>query len=312
MATPPVRDEDVAAVRRFNRFHTRLVGALNEHLLASDYTLPQSRILHEIACAPPADSLSARDLCERLRMDRGYLSRLVSGLEDEQLVRRTPTPENAKRLALNLTDKGWRVYAVLNAASAAEVAALLEPLSEAGRSALVGAMSRIQRILGDADAACSFVLREPRPGDLGYVIHRQAELYAREYGFDWTFEGLLSEIVGSFVRDFEPTRERCWIAEMEGDVVGSVFVVRQDDETAKLRMLYVDPCARGRGLGRSLVEECLGFARSCGYSRMRLWTNDCLIAARRIYQSSGFRMVEEEPHKSFGQDLVGQIWERDL
>ncbi|WP_249692993.1 bifunctional helix-turn-helix transcriptional regulator/GNAT family N-acetyltransferase [Stappia sp. WLB 29] len=312
MSGSPVHDADVAAVRQFNRFHTRLVGALNERMLATDYTLAQVRILYELANARPDAPPSARDLGDVLQMDAGYLSRLLSGLESDGLLVRTPSPENAKRLALALSERGREVFAGLNEASAREVAALLAPLSQDQRSQLTGAMARIRRLLGDMPDTRAFILRDPRPGDLGWVIHRQAALYAQEYGFDWTFEGLVAEIAGKFVAQFDPARERCWIAEMEGEVVGSVFVVRQDDEVAKLRMLYVDPAARGRGLGRALVDECLRFARGAGYRRMVLWTNDILVSARRIYEAAGFELLEEERHRSFGQDLVGQIWGRNL
>lgn len=312
MSDPAVRDEDVAAVRQFNRFHTRLVGALNERMLATDYTLAQVRILYELANVRPDALPSARELGDVLQMDAGYLSRLLSGLESDGLLVRTPSPENAKRLALALSDRGREVYAGLNEASAREVGALLAPLSQEERSQVTGAMARIRRLLGDTPDTRTFILRDPRPGDLGFVVHRQAALYAQEYGFDWTFEGLVSEIVGKFIAEFDPARERCWIAEMEGEVVGSVFVVRQDDEVAKLRMLYVDPAARGRGLGRALVDECLRFARGAGYRRMVLWTNDILLSARRIYEAAGFELLEEERHHSFGQDLVGQIWGRNL
>ena len=305
-------DADIAAVRRFNRFHTRLVGALNEHLLASDYSLPQVRILYEIANAQPESPPSARELGEVLRMDAGYLSRVVSRLEGDGLIARTPSADNAKRLALTLTAKGCRVFDGLNAASAEEVAALLASLSETERSQLVGAMRRVRRLLGDDPVERTFVLRDPGPGDLGWIAHRQGLLYAREYGWDWTFEALVAEIVGQFAKTFVPGRERAWVAEMEGEVVGSVFVVRQDEDTAKLRLLYVDPVARGLGLGRRLVDECLGFAREAGYRRMVLWTNDVLVSARRIYESAGFSLIEEEPHRSFGQNLVGQVWGHDL
>lgn len=312
MSGSAVRDEDVAAVRQFNRFHTRLVGALNERMLATDYTLAQVRILYELANVRPDALPSARELGDVLQMDAGYLSRLLSGLESDGLLVRTPSPENAKRLALALSDRGREVYAGLNEASAREVGALLAPLSQEERSQVTGAMARIRRLLGDTSDTRTFILRDPRPGDLGFVVHRQAALYAQEYGFDWTFEGLVSEIVGKFIAEFDPARERCWIAEMEGEVVGSVFVVRQDEEVAKLRMLYVDPAARGRGLGRALVDECLRFARGAGYRRMVLWTNDILVSARRIYEAAGFELLEEERHHSFGQDLVGQIWGRNL
>lgn len=312
LKTTLASEEDIAAVRRFNRFHTRLVGALNEHLLASPYSLAQVRVLYELANAPPDAPPSARELGEVLRMDAGYLSRLVSGLESDGLLRRNPAPENAKRLLLALTERGCEVFAGLNATSAGEVAELLAPLSPAERGQLTGAMARIRRLLGDVPDVRAFILRGPEPGDLGQVVHRQAALYAREYGWDWTFEGLISEIAGQFVRNFDPASERCWIAEMEGEIVGSVFVVREDEHTAKLRMLYVDPVARGKGLGRTLVEECLRFARAKGYRRMVLWTNDILVSARRIYEAAGFELIEEEPHRSFGKDLVGQVWERTL
>ncbi len=305
-------DSEIASVRQFNRFHTRLVGALSDRLLASDYSLPQVRILYEIANARPDAPPSARELGKALRMDTGYLSRIVSGLEGEGLVMRTPSSDNAKRLALTLTDRGRALFNGLNAASAEEVAALLAPLSKSERGQLVGAMHRIRRLLGGGPDDRTFILRNPQPGDLGWITHRQGMLYAREYGWDWTFEALVAEIVGQFVKEFVPDRERCWIAEMEGEVVGSVFVVRQDDETAKLRLLYVDPAARGRGLGRRLVEECIRFAQAKGYKRMVLWTNDILISARRIYEAAGFTLIEEEPHHSFGKDLVGQIWGRNL
>lgn len=305
--------EHIVAVRQFNRFHTRLVGALGERVLHSDYSLPQLRLLYEMAHAPAQAPASAAQLGRDLGMDPGYLSRLISSLEERGLVQREASPDHGKRLALRLTDEGRRVFAELESASAAEVAALLQPLNEADQARLVGAMAQVRRLLGDAQApAKTFILRDPRPGDLGIVIQKQAELYAQEYGWDWTFEGLLAEIVGQYVKTFNPAREHCWIAESEGEVVGSVFVVQQDEHTAKLRMLYVDASARGLGLGRRLVDECLRFARAQGYRRMVLWTNDILVSARRIYQAAGFELVEEDPHHSFGKDLVGQVWARDL
>ena len=308
-----VRDADIASVRQFNRFHTRLVGALNDRMLASDYTLQQVRILYEIANARPDAPPSARQLGVILRMDTGYLSRLVSGLENDGLITRMPSSDNAKRLALTLTEKGREVFSDLNAASAQEVAALLAPLSDIERGKLTGAMGRIRRLLGDAGLGeRSYTLRDPGPGDMGWIVHQHAILYHQEYGLDSTFEALVAEIVGNFVNHFIPEKERCWVAEMEGEVVGSVFVVRQDDETAKLRLLYVDASARGLGLGWRLVDEAVRFARSKGYKRMVLWTNDVLVSACRIYEAAGFELLEEEPHHSFGKDLVGQTWGRDL
>jgi DNA-binding MarR family transcriptional regulator/GNAT superfamily N-acetyltransferase len=305
-------DTGVEAFRRFNRFHTRLAGALNEHLLNSRYSLPQVRILYEIANAPRRAAPSAAELAGRLNMDAGYFSRLASGLEQEGLVVRSPSPGNAKRLSLALGKKGQAVFKRLNAASSEEIAALLKPLSPIERRELTGAMTRIRRLLGDAPQDETFILRDPEPGDLGWITHRQARLYAEEYGWDWTFEGLVAEIVGQFARNFAPGKERCWVAERDGQIVGSVFVTRQDDATAKLRLLYVEPSARGLGLGRRLVDECLRFARSRGYQRMVLWTNSVLVPARRIYEAVGFELKKEERHRSFGRNLTGQVWEARL
>jgi DNA-binding MarR family transcriptional regulator/N-acetylglutamate synthase-like GNAT family acetyltransferase len=307
-----MHDEQIDAIRRFNRFHTRLVGALDEHLLSSELSLPQVRVLYEVANAPPDAPLSANDLSELLRVDTGYLSRLIAGLEAGGLIARAPSAANARRLELRLTPEGGELFARLNAASAAEVAALIEPLSDRERRELVGAMERIRRLLGDRPSDRFFVLRDPEPGDIGWIIHRQARLYTEEYGWDWTYEGLVADILGKFVRNFDAARERCWVAEREGEIVGSIFLVREDDTTARLRLLYVEPSARGLGLGRRLVDECLRCAREKGYSRMVLWTNDVLVSARRIYEATGFRLVEQAPHHSFGRDLVGQTWERDL
>ena len=205
------------AVRAFNRFHTRLVGALNEHLLGSGYTLPQARVIFEVGHAPPGAAPSARELGELLRVDTGYLSRLVSGLESDGLIERAPSPHNAKRLRLALTAQGRKVFARLNKASAREIGGLLAPLSESERRELVVAMGRVRRLLGDAPPERSFTLRDPIPGDMGWIVHRQARLYAEEYGWDWTFEGLVAEIAGQFVQRFQPEGERCWVAEREGD-----------------------------------------------------------------------------------------------
>lgn len=307
-----MKNTQINAFREFNRFHTRLVGALNERLLDSNYTLSQLRVLYEIANAPQGSAPSARDLGEVLRMDAGYLSRLTSGLKKAGLITREASPDNAKRLALTLTEKGRSEFAKLDAASASEVETFLTPLSDVERRELIGSMAHIRRLLGDGSKEATFILRDPSPGDLGWITHQQGRLYAKEYGWDWTFEALVAEIVGQFVKTFDPAWERCWVAEREGQVIGSVFVVKQDQETAKLRLLYVDASARGMGLGRKLVDECIRFAQSKGYRRMVLWTNDILVSALRIYEATGFELLEEEPHHSFGKDLVGQIWGRDL
>lgn len=310
--TTPVPADRIEAVRRFNRFHTRLAGALNEGLLASEFSLPQARLLYEIASASGGRGVSAAAVGRNLSLDAGYLSRLISGLEKNGLLNRVPSPDNAKRLQLVLTEAGRAAFSDLDAASAKEVAALLAPLSNSEQLHLVGAMKNMERLLGSQGEERTFVLREPEPGELGWIIHRQGALYAREYGWDWTFEALVAEIVGKFVRCFDAQRERCWVADSNGEVIGSVFLVREDEATAKLRLLYVEPTARGLGLGRRLVDECIRFARAKGYSRMVLWTNNVLVSARRIYEATGFSLIEEERHNSFGHDLVGQNWARDL
>ena len=304
--------EQVDKFRNFNRFHTRLVGALNDNMLASGYALPQLRVLYEIAVAPRGAPLSARDLSDILQIDPGYLSRLVSGLEADGLIQRTPTPENAKRLALTVTDFGRQKYLDLARMSASHTGALLEPLDKAERRELVGAMQTIERLLGQSKKDRTFILRDPEPGDMGWVVCAQARFYAKEYGWGQQFEALVSQIVAQFAENFDPAGEKCWIAEQDGRNVGSVFVVRQDEETAKLRLLYVDQAARGLGLGRRLVDECLRFARGRGYRRMELWTNDVLSAARHVYESAGFELINEERHHSFGKDLVGQNWGLDI
>lgn len=307
----PVSQDRIGAMRRFNRFHTRLVGALDEQLLESGYSLPQARLVYELA-STDGEAPTAADLGQRLGMDAGYLSRLIKGLEKDGLLTRTPSPANAKKLLLTLTGDGRALAGRLNEASAGEVADLLSPLNDTEQDALVGAMARIERLLGDAPADATIVLRDPEPGDLGWIVHRQGFLYGKEHGWDWTFEGLLAEIVGKYVETRDPACERCWIAEMDGEIAGSVFVVRADKNTAKLRMLYVEPWARGHGLGRRLVDEAIRFAKARGYGKMVLWTNDILTAARRIYETAGFTLVSEEPHQSYGKDLVGQYWEREL
>jgi DNA-binding MarR family transcriptional regulator/GNAT superfamily N-acetyltransferase len=278
-------------------------------MLSSELSLPEVRVLYEIAQGPEP---SATDLKENLRLDAGYLSRLLSGLQRRGLIERAASDTDARRNLLSLTRQGREAFAALDSASAQEVGELLGGLPESDQEQLVGAMDRIEGLLGSPASKNAFALREPRPGDLGWIVHRHGALYALEYGFDRTFEALVAEIVGCFVREFDPGRERCWVATQDGAVVGSVFVVRQSDSVAKLRLLYVEPRTRGMGLGRILVDECLQFARDHGYHRMTLWTNDCLTAACHIYRQAGFELVAEEPHSSFGQQLVGQTWERDL
>lgn len=295
------------AVRSFNRYYTRQIGVLHEHLLESEFSLTEVRILYELA---HRQGLTSSDLCQELGLNAGYVSRVISGFEKKGLVGKSRSPNDARAIQLNLTEQGRKVFEPLNQASRKEVSAMLARLPELRQAQLLDAMAQIRALLDPTEK--SYVLRDPYPGDLGYVIHRQALLYAQEFGWNNEYEALVAEIVSKFVREFKPARERCWIAEKDGKVVGSVFIVEQDAATAKLRLLYVDPAARGLGIGSRLVDECLRFARQAGYARMVLWTNSVLAAARRIYDRAGFALVEEETHHSFGKDLVGQVFARDL
>ena len=296
------------AVRKFNRFYTRHIGVLHEHLLASEFSLTEVRILYELAHRP---AVSTSDLCRELNLDAGYVSRVVSGFEKQGLIAKTRSAADARVAELALTEAGRAAFAPLDRASRNEVIAVLEQLPEPAQQQLVGAMNDIQNLLSDTTPA-GYLLRDPLPGDMGLVVANQAMVYAREYGWNAEYEALVAEIVAKFIREFDRSRERCWIAEKDGRMVGSVFVVRQDDTTAKLRLLYVDASARGLGIGRRLVDECLRFAKQAGYARMMLWTNSVLADARRIYEKAGFQLIEEEAHHSFGQNLVGQVWARDL
>ncbi|WP_219135789.1 bifunctional helix-turn-helix transcriptional regulator/GNAT family N-acetyltransferase [Janthinobacterium sp. UMAB-60] len=299
--------ERTEIVRRFNRFYTRQIGVLHEHLLDSAFSLTEVRILYELA---HREQLTSADLCRELGLNAGYLSRVIAGFEKQGLIAKTRSPTDARAARLQLTEQGQHTLAPLVDASRREVTAMLERLPPTAQQELVAAMGQIQGLLGEASP--SYILRNPQPGDMGWIIHRQAVLYAQEYGWNNEYEALVADILAKFVREFDPARERCWIAEKDGKVIGSVFIVRQDDTTAKLRLLYVDPCARGLGIGSRLVDECLRFSRQVGYTKMVLWTNNILTGARRIYDRAGFELVEEEAHHSFGKDLVGQVLAREL
>ncbi len=312
--TPPADDASldaaVVAVRRFSRFYTRRIGVLQEGLLGGPLSLTEGRIVWELAQTP---GHTAARLAETLALDPGYVSRLLRGLEERRLIARSASPRDARETLLSLTRAGRSAFNAINARSQQEVGAMLANLPRSERARLVAAIGTVEHLLGDGvEPRVPYILRPPRIGDLGFVVHRQAALYSQEYGWNGEFEALLAEIVAAFIRNFDPARERCWIAEREGEIVGSVFVVRASDDLAKLRMLYVEPSARGLGIGARLVEECLAFAREAGYRRMTLWTNDILTAARHIYQRAGFRLVQSERHHSFGHELVGENWERDL
>jgi DNA-binding MarR family transcriptional regulator/GNAT superfamily N-acetyltransferase len=308
----------IAAIRDFNRFYTRRIGVLHERLLRSRFTLTESRLLWELA---HSDATSASDLAAALGLDAGYLSRLLAALRERGLVRAVRAKDDARRSALSLTAAGRKAFGELDARSQQEVRGLLAALPEAGQRELLEAMRRIRRVLGGASpGASSFLLRPHGPGDIGWVVARHGALYAEEYGWGLGFEALVAEIAGRFLADFEPARERCWIAERDGVNVGSVFLVQARDEAtraivpavAQLRLLLVEPAARGLGIGDALVRECERLARSAGYTTIRLWTNSVLTAARDLYRKHGYSLVASGPHRSFGHDLVGETWELAL
>jgi len=298
-------------VRRFNRFYTSRIGVLDEGLLDSDFSLTEVRVLYEIA---HRDLVTAARLADDLRIDRGYLSRMLRRFEKQGLLRRAASSDDGRASLLSLTPKGKRSFAALDARQNTEVASLLAPLPPAAQQRLVEAMGQIQQLLDSQDAAARepWLLRAPRAGDLGWVVHRHGVLYAQECGYDEHFEGLVAAIVAEFVERFDPARERCWIAERNGNVVGSVFLVKKSATVAKLRMLYVEPSARGLGIGARLVDECIRFARQARYRRLTLWTQSELTSARRIYEGAGFKLVARKPHHSYGHDLVAETWELKL
>ena len=300
-------------VRAFNRFYTREIGLLNRSLPATDLSLPEARVLYELAQAPEGGRTAA-EIGRTLDMDKAHLSRIVARFLARGLASSRISPNHRKHRLISLTGAGRKVFAGAEAAARGQVDALLEPIDAAGRNRIIEAMRDIRMALRDREAPDGEVsLRPLRPGDVGWIIHRQTVLYTREYGWDWTYEGLASRILGAFVAEFDAAREDGWVAERGGAIVGSIFLMKSDDpRVAKLRLFYVEPSARGAGVGRKLVDTCIARARELGYRELILWTNDILVAARRIYQAVGFRLVNEEPHHSFGHDLLGQIWALDL
>ncbi len=310
----PTRDvlQQTEAVRHFNRFYTREIGVLEEKFLHSPFSLAEGRVIYELANRSP---LTATAVGQALRLDTGYLSRLVRGLKGRGLIDGRASETDGRQRFLSLTAKGRRAFAQLDSASRTEIQSMLDRVPPDQRPRLVGAMQAIEALLGAApQPRVSYILRPHQPGDMGWIVHRQALLYAQEYGWSGEYEALIARITADFIEHFDPKRERCWIAERDGAIVGSIFAVRdpQRDGVAKLRLLYVEPSARGLGIGARLVQEVTRFARQAGYRTLTLWTNSVLVSARRLYEAEGYTLVGEEPHHSFGNDLVGQTWERAL
>jgi DNA-binding MarR family transcriptional regulator/GNAT superfamily N-acetyltransferase len=296
----------VERIRHFNRFYTRHLGVLDEHLLTSPYSLTEARALFEIAGSGP---VTAAELRSRLGIDAGYLSRVIKGLEHRGMLARSRSEEDARRRPITLTSGGRASFELLDRAAEDQVAAMLEGLAPAQIRTLTDCLSTVETLLDPSkQGAPSTTLRAPRPGDYGWVVHRHGSLYAEEYGWDARFEALVARIVADFMDDHDPGAERAWIADLDGEPVGSVFCVRDSDEVARLRLLLVEPAARGSGIGGRLVEECIRFARSAGYRQLVLWTNSVLEDARRIYERAGFELISEDAGERFGKELVGQDW----
>jgi len=307
--TEPKLDGLIDNVRTFNRFYTARIGVLDEHLLESPFSLAEARVLYELG---HREGLTAAVLGRELSLDPAYLSRIVRRFAQAGLVARVPDPADGRGRLLALTDAGRAAFGRLEAASRARIGGMLREVDAGRRAGLAAAMAEIRGVLGSEADAGPVVIRGHRMGDASWIIHRHATLYRDEYGWNARFEALVAEIVADFLKTHDPAREHCWVAERRGSILGSVFLVRVDDRVAKLRLLYVEPAARGLGIGRRLVEECMAFAKAAGYGRMTLWTNDCLTEARRLYDSLGFQQVGEEPHSDFGPPMVGQVLERDL
>jgi len=303
-------DEEIADFRRFNRLYTRTIGTLSEGLLNSHYSLAEARVIYELATR---QETTAKEIACELSLDAGYLSRILRKFEDAGLIMKETSATDARQTQLKLTHRGKAVFTELNQLSNKQARELLDRLSPSKRDDLLRSIRTIEDALMHETSA-PYILRQHRPGDMGWITSRHGALYAQDYGWDDHFEALVARIVADFITDYDPKRERCWIAERHGDRLGGIFLVKHPEktDTAKLRLLLVEPSARGLGLGKALVHECISFARMAGYKRVTLWTQSFLSAAHRIYQQAGFKLVHEEPHHSFGVDLTGQTWELEL
>jgi DNA-binding MarR family transcriptional regulator/GNAT superfamily N-acetyltransferase len=305
----PHKSAQVRAIRAFNRLYTRKIGVI-DGTASHPFSLAEARVLYELA---NRERPTATDLRKELGLDAGYTSRILGEFERRKLVKREQSKTDERQKFLSLTAKGRRAFAPLDERSNRDVSAMLEALPTAERKQLVGAVQILRRLLGDKpEPKTPYLLRQHQPGDMGWVVQQQGVLYVEEYGWDATYEGLAAEIAGQFIKNYDPKRERCWIAEKDGARVGAVFVVKASEEVAQLRLLHVEPEARGLGIGKRLVEECIRFARQAGYQKLTLWTQSILHAARHIYKEAGFRIVREEKHHSFGKDLTAETWEVDL
>jgi len=303
-------EDRIAAVRRFNRFYARRLGVLREGLLHTPCSPTESRIIDEIA---NRDQVIAADLAKELGLDPGYLSRTLDRLERKGLIRKVQSPSDGRQRLLRLTTEGEAAAVLLDRRFREEIGEMMGNLSEQDQNRLIRAMDTIEQLLGGGRRLSEpYILRQHEPGDMGWIVHMHGRLYAEEYGWDERFEALVARICADFIDRYNPDRERCWIAEMDGQVVGSVMVVQESEDVAKLRLLLVDPRARGLGLGKRLVDECIRFARRKGYKKLVLWTNNVLVAARNIYRKAGFVPVKEEPHRNFGPELIGETWELAL
>jgi len=300
----------IDAVRQFNRFYTQKIGVLHEGLLSSPFSLTEVRVLYELA---HRERPVASEVGKDLGLDPGYLSRILSSFKTKGFIDSKPSEQDGRQSILRLTEKGKMAFAPLNDRARDEIGILLGVLNESDQIRLVEAMESIKGLLSPGPKnKPPYLLRPHQPGDMGWVVHLHGMLYAQEYGWDDTFEALVAGIVAKFIQNFVPKRERCWIAEIDGEIVGSVFLVKESETVSKLRLLIVHPKARGLGIGKRMVNECLRFARQAGYRKTMLWTNNVLLAARHIYETMGFKLVLEEPHHSFGHDLVGETWEMEL
>lgn len=303
-------DHKIESIRHFNRFYTRQIGVLREGWAESDFSLTEVRVLYELA---HRDDLTAARLGIDLGLDRGYLSRILQSFEKRGLIKKTRSSSDARQSHLALTAKGRKVFAPLNTRSQQDVGAMLNRLSPTDQDRLIEAMATIEKLIAPKpDPKVPYIIRPHRPGDMGWIVHRHGALYSEEYGWDEDFEALVAQITSDFIKKFDPKRERCWIVEREGEIVGSVLLVKKSKTIAQLRLLLVEPTARGLGIGKRLVDECVRFAKQKGYRKIVLWTNDVLQVARHVYEDAGFKLVREEPHHSYGHDLIGQYWELDL